>query len=45
MSAFDINDDNLLSMKADYNNNMSAIIQKPFSPMKLGKIVTGTATN
>lgn len=45
MSAFDINDDNLLSMKANYNNQMSAIIQKPLSPMKLGKILTGTATN
>ena len=45
MSAFDINDDNLLSMKANYNNQMSAIIQKPLSPMKLGKRLTGTATN
>ncbi|CAN5170222.1 hypothetical protein BH18THE2_BH18THE2_42340 [soil metagenome] len=43
MSAFDINsDDNLLSMKEKYNNNISGMIQKPISPKKLAKIVAGT---
>lgn len=42
MSAFDVKDDNLLSMKLKYNNNISGMIQKPISPKKLAKIVAGT---
>ena len=42
MSAFDIKDDNLLSMKLKYNNNISGMIQKPISPKKLAKIVAET---
>ena len=42
MSAFDINDDSLLSMKLKYNNNISGMIQKPISPKKLAKIVAGS---
>lgn len=42
MSAFDINDDNLLSMKLTYNNNICGMIQKPISPKKLAKIVAGS---
>jgi two-component SAPR family response regulator len=42
MSAFDIKDDSLLSMKLKYNNNISGMIQKPISPKKLAKIVAET---
>ena len=42
MSAYDIKDDNLLSMKLKYNNNISGMIQKPISPKKLAKIVAET---
>jgi CheY-like chemotaxis protein len=42
MSAFDINDDSLLSMKLKYNNNISGMIQKPISPKQLAKIVAGS---
>lgn len=45
MTAFDINDDDLLDMNVKYNNNISGIIQNPVSPKKLARIVTGTATN
>ena len=41
MSAFDINDANLLSMKLKDNNNICGMIQKPISPKKLAKIVAG----
>ena len=42
MSAFDINsDDNLLSMKAKYNNNISGMIQKPHIAKEISKDSSG----
>ena len=39
MTAFDVNDDTLVSMNAKYSNNINGIIQKPVSPQKLAKII------
>jgi two-component SAPR family response regulator len=40
LSAFDVNNNDILVMNAKYNSNISQIIQKPVSPKKLGKIVS-----
>lgn len=42
LTAFDVDNNDLLSMNAKYNNNISCIIQKPVSPKKLGNIVSST---
>ena len=39
MTAFDTNDDDLLTMNLKYNNNIYGIIQKPVSPQKLVQII------
>ena len=39
MTAFDINDDLLLTMNGKYNNNITGIIQKPVSPNKLARMI------
>jgi DNA-binding NtrC family response regulator len=39
MTAFDINDDVLLTMNGKYNNNITEIIQKPVSPNKLARMI------
>jgi hypothetical protein len=35
ITAFDIDDDTLLTMNGEYKNNICGIIQKPISPDKL----------
>jgi DNA-binding NtrC family response regulator len=40
MTAFDNNDDTLLSMNVKYNTNISGIIQKPLSSAKLARMIT-----
>jgi two-component system response regulator PilR (NtrC family) len=39
MTAFDINDDTLLSMNTKYNTNINGIIQKPVSSAKLARMI------
>jgi two-component SAPR family response regulator len=43
MTAFDANDNDLLSMNLKYGKNVAGIIQKPVSPKKLAKIVAATS--
>jgi two-component SAPR family response regulator len=39
MTAFDIDDDTLLTMNGEYKNNICGIIQKPISPDKLARMI------
>jgi DNA-binding NtrC family response regulator len=39
MTAFDIDDDTLLTMNGEYKNNVCGIIQKPISPDKLARMI------
>jgi DNA-binding NtrC family response regulator len=39
MTAFDIDDDTLLTMNGKYKNNICGIIQKPTSPDKLARMI------
>jgi DNA-binding NtrC family response regulator len=45
MTAFDIDDDTLLSMNGKYKNNIAGIIQKPVSPDKLARMIMEQVTN
>jgi hypothetical protein len=39
MTTFDVDDDTLLSMNGRYKNNITGIIQKPVSSIKLARVI------